>query len=69
MTYGRLTIGEEKPVIIGVKSNILGRVEDFLSWNVYAGKVFTDEPAYMLLWKKTGIVIYRNLLLTAFRGC
>jgi len=53
LTYGRLSLGEEKPVVTGVKSNILGRVEDFLSWNV-----FTGEPAYMLLWKKSGEILY-----------
>jgi len=53
LTYGRMSLGEEKPVITGLQSNILGKFEDFLSWDV-----FTGSPAYLLLWKKSGEILY-----------
>lgn len=53
MYYGRLGLGEEKPVLTGVETNVLGPMEDFLSWHVFTGK-----PGYLLLWKKSGEILY-----------
>eukprot|EP00088_Acartia_fossae_P058594 TRINITY_DN6877_c0_g1_i5.p1 TRINITY_DN6877_c0_g1~~TRINITY_DN6877_c0_g1_i5.p1 ORF type:complete len:538 (-),score=115.96 TRINITY_DN6877_c0_g1_i5:66-1679(-) len=51
--HGRLSLGEEKPVLSGVETKVLGSADDFLSWDVY-----TKKPGYLLLWKKSGEILY-----------
>jgi len=51
--HGRLSLGEEKPVLTGLVTKMLGPLDDFLSWHV-----FTGAPVYLLLWKKSGEILY-----------
>ena len=52
LLHGRLSMNEDNPVLSGMETRILGKFDDFLSWHVYTGK-----PVYLLLWKKSGIMI------------
>jgi len=43
----------EKPVLSGVEIITLGPMEEFQAWDVYTG-----TPGYVLLWKKSGEILY-----------